>query len=226
MTWDSDAPKSSRLTFLGVNNTQAGIEAANLFDVFASDQGLTTGNVGVLSGVQSSLNLQERVDGFVQQLQSLRPEFTVTKVAYTDEEEAIDADGAQQVEDIIRSDPDLVGIFFAGPWPFFGDWQNNMPLWQTAADSGAFVTISFDTLPDLLDLVSQGRIQGLVGQKYWAWGYDSIQILHGLATGGAVDGPFTDSGYDLITLCNVDEISAAWEAQVFPNEDFISREAC
>jgi ribose transport system substrate-binding protein len=77
------------------------------------------------------------------------------------------------------------------------------------------VTIAFDTLPVELEFLQDGYLQGLVGQKYWGWGYDTIQMIYDYIVNGATYDDWTDSGMDIVTECNVDVMAEAWA-----NRDF------
>ena len=61
---------------------------------------------------------------------------------------------------------------------------------QRAALKKGLVTIAFDTLPVELDYLKGGYLQGLVGQKYWGWGYDTVQMIYDKIVNG-----MTSRGY-------------------------------
>ncbi len=60
MTWDSDSPESGRFTYLGVDNYEGGLAAA---DMLVRTMG-ETGKVALLTGVPGAFNLEERIRGF------------------------------------------------------------------------------------------------------------------------------------------------------------------
>jgi len=80
------------------------------------------------------------------------------------------------------------------------------------------VTICFDTLPVELEYVKEGLIQGLVGQKYWGWGYDTVQMIYDKLVNGKQFEDFTNSGMDLVTAKNVDRMAEMWEKKDFTME--------
>ncbi len=75
--------------------------------------------------------------------------------------------------------------------------------------------IAFDTLPVELEWVKAGLLHGLVGQKYWGWGYDTVHMLYDHVVNGKNYADWTDSGMDIVSINNVDAMAAAWE-----NKDF------
>jgi ribose transport system substrate-binding protein len=114
----------------------------------------------------------------------------------------------------MQANPDLNGWFFVGLWPLFAE-RGSMPLWEAAAKSGSLKTIAFDTLPVELELLKDGYLSGLVGQKYWGWGYDTIQMLYDYIVNNKRYESWTDSGMDIVTIKNVDAMIEAWETQDF-----------
>jgi ribose transport system substrate-binding protein len=90
-----------------------------------------------------------------------------------------------------------------------------MPLWEAASKAGTLKTVSFDTLAVELDYVKKGLIYGLVGQKYFGWGYDTVQMIYDMMVNGKTYDSFTNSGMDIVTICNVDAMAEAWA-----NNDF------
>ena len=110
--------------------------------------------------------------------------------------------------------PDLNGWFFVGLWPLFAE-KGSMPLWEEAAKSGKAKTIAFDTLPVELDYMKEGYLVGLVGQKYWGWGYDTVTMLYEHILYGREFESFTNSGMDIVTDRNVDAMIEAWETNDF-----------
>ena len=90
-----------------------------------------------------------------------------------------------------------------------------MPLWEKAAKSGAAKTVAFDTLPVELEYMKEGYLVGLVGQKYWGWGYDTIQMLYDHVAKGKQFEDWVDSGMDIVTVKNVDAMAEAWATHDF-----------
>ncbi len=207
MTWDSDAPDSDRFTYLGVSNYDGGRAAADLLVRSMGEEG----RVALLTGVPGALNLEERIRGFTDVITENYPniEIVTTVACYDDINQ-----GVQVIEETMQAHPDLTGWFFVGLWPLFAD-RGSMPLWEEAAASGNLTTIVFDTLPVELEYMKDGLVQGLVGQKYWGWGYDTVQMIYDRLVEGAEYDDWTDSGMDIVTPNNVDAMIEAWETSDF-----------
>jgi ribose transport system substrate-binding protein len=205
MTWDSDSPDSNRFTYLGVDNVEGGKAAAELLKA-ALPEG---GKVAILTGVPGAANLEARITGFKDSVAGSNLEI-VTVVACNDDIST----GVQVVEETMQKYPDLSGWFFAGLWPLLAN-QGSMPQWEAAGKAGTLKTVSFDTLPVELEFVKQGLVYGLVGQKYWGWGYDTVQMIYDKIVNGKTFDTFTNSGMDIVTAVNVDAMITAWNENDF-----------
>ncbi|MCC7209096.1 MAG: substrate-binding domain-containing protein, partial [Anaerolineae bacterium] len=122
--------------------------------------------------------------------------------------------GVQVVEETMQAYPDLNGWFFVGLWPVFAG-RGAMPLFEDAVLNKGMKAVAFDTLPVELEWVKAGLLHGLVGQKYWGWGYDTVHMAMQHALYGTPYNQWTDSGMDIVTINNVDAMATAWE-----NSDF------
>ncbi len=206
MTWDSDAPESQRFTFLSIDNHAAGRKAAELLVAAIGPQG----KVAIITGVPGGLNLEQRVAGF-RAVMAGYPGLEIVAEVATNEDISR---GVQGVEEVMQANPDLKGWFFAGLWPLFAD-RGAMPLWDQATREGRLKTVSFDTLPFQLELLRDGYLTALIGQKYWGWGYDSVQLVYDRIVNNQRYPPFIDAGMDVVTINNVDAMLRAWETNDF-----------
>ena len=208
MTWDSDAPDSDRFTYLGVDNYEGGMAAGEMLVNYMGEEG----KVALLTGVPGAFNLEERIRGFTDYVADYSGIEIVTTVACNDDINL----GVQLTEETMQAYPDLDGWFFVGLWPLFAD-RGSMPLWEEASQAG-MINIVFDTLPVELEYVQDGLVSGLVGQKYWGWGYDTVQMIYDKIVNGAEYESFTNSGMDLVDSCNVDVMAEMWDTQDFTLE--------
>lgn len=219
MTWDSDASDSARFTYLGVSNYDGGVMAAKI--LAASMATAANKRVAILVGGNAA-NIEARVQGFIDEMTENHPEFSIAPtVACLEGDQGVDAIAKieQTMADQAVDGTPIGGWFWAGLWPMFNlavdDPTNTAPLWGAGALDGSVKTVCFDTLPFQLPFVEEGLVQGLVGQKYWGWGYDTIQMLYDKVTKGAQFSPFTDSGMDIVCDNNVAEMKAMWTSSDF-----------
>jgi ribose transport system substrate-binding protein len=206
MTWDADSPQSQRFTYLGIDNFLAGQAAADLL-VHAMGQ---QGEVAILTGVPGAHNLEERVKGFRYGIASY-PDIRVVATVVSHDDINL---GVQMVEETMQARPELDGWFFVGMWPLIAN-RGSMPLWEEAALRGDVKTVAFDTLPVELELLRDGYLSGLVGQKYWGWGYDTVQIIYDHIVNDKTHPPSISSGMDIVTRNNVEAMLQAWETNDF-----------
>lgn len=206
MTWDADSPQSERFTFLGLDNIQAGREAARLL----VDAMGTKGKVAILTGVPGASNLEVRIQGFKEGL-STYPNIQIVATVVTNDDINL---GVQAVEQTMDAHPDLTGWYFAGMWPLFAE-RGSMPLWEDAALHRGMKTVAFDALPVELQFLRDGYLSALLDQKNWSWGYETIQMVYDYLINGKQFDSFTNLGYNVITRNNVDAMLKQWETNNF-----------
>ena len=196
VTWDSDAPKSRRQAFYGVNDVEGGR---------ALGDGLATllggrGTVAIITALGAD-NLQKRLAGARAALQA-HPGITVV-------EEFDVKDDAVRVAEIIASAtqryPDLDGWLSVGGWPVFV--RNALD----PVDPARTKVVAFDTIPPAPDLLRAGKVQLLVGQKYFGWGEESVKLLKQIHDGNPPKEVYQYSSMDLVTPENVDEYLVQWK---------------
>ncbi len=202
MTWDADAPHSKRFAYLGIDNVEAGMAAARLLVKALNGKG----KIAILTGVPGALNLEERVLGFREVLKDY-PQIEILTTVVTNDDINL---GVQSVEETMQAYPDLDGWFFAGMWPLFAE-RGSMPLWEEAALNRGMVTVAFDALPVECELLRDGYLFGLIDQKNWSWGYETIQIVFDHLIHGKRFPEFINSGFNIITRNNVEAMLQAWQ---------------
>jgi len=198
VTWDSDAPGSRRLAFYGVNDFEAGkVLGQGLVDLLDG-----RGRVAVLTTLGAD-NLQKRLDGARQAIDASAIE--VVEV-FDVRDDAVRA--AEVIASATQRHPDLDGWLSVGGWPVFV--RNALD----PVDPARTRVVAFDTIPPALDLLREGRVELLVGQKYFGWGSETVRILKRIVDGEALDGVHHYSGVDVVTRDNVDAYEAQWKRWV------------
>jgi len=71
--------------------------------------------------------------------------------------------------------------------------------------------ISFDTIQPALDLLREGRVSVLLGQKYFGCGSESVKLLYDIKAGKMPSQQIIDSGVDVVTKDNVDDYATKWK---------------
>jgi len=189
ITWDSDiAEDGNRLAFVGTDNYEAGVKAGIAFA-----HSVKSGKYAVITGTLGADNLNQRIAGFESVLNTF-PEGTYTEVKGSPFPSEDDIQQANDyLEDILTSHPDIAGIFMSGGWALFGKSAYEQALGDRMEDvkSGKLPIISFDVLPAELELLEEGKVSALVGQRPYDMGYKSIQLLHQVV----VEGKELEKGY-------------------------------
>ena len=168
VTWDSDAPKSKRMAFYGVDDRASGIILGEQTIKLLNGKG----KVAIITSMGAT-NLQNRLDGAKEAL-AKAPGIEVVEV-FDIKEDAIRA--AEIIASGGRRYPDLAAWISVGGWPVF---TRNA---TATVDPAKTKVISFDTIDPALDLLREGKVQVLLGQKYFGWGGESVRLLHAIKNG-------------------------------------------
>ncbi len=221
ITFDSDCPDSKRLDFLGTDNEEAGEVAADLLASAMQEQGGR--RVAILSGRLGADNLTARVDAFKARLAEAYPTLELVSTAYC--EETPESCKATREDQILTQYPDLDGLFVVGLWGIQAacdcerlayctceDVKGNMPKWHAASKENErkLKTVAFDTHPFELELMKQGYVSALIGQKYYEWGYCTVARMFDYLTKGRA-AKFDPSSYDVIHPGNMQSMLETWE---------------
>jgi len=196
VTWDSDAPKSKRVAFYGVDDLAAGR--------IMGEQAVTLlggkGKVAIITSVGAT-NLERRLAG-VREVLAKHKGMEIVEV-YDIKEDPVRC--AEIIASGTNRYPDLGAWISVGGWPVFT--RNAL-----AAVPPTTKVISFDTIPPAPDLLKAGKVQVLLGQKYFGWGGESVRILSDIKSGRPPASPIVDSGVDVVTAANVDDYVKQWKA--------------
>lgn len=196
LTFDSDAPKSKRICYIGTDNYQAGREAGKQMIKFLGEKG----EYAIMTGGLGALNLNERIRGFRDELKAAKVRVKEVNILACND----DPDKALlQIEDMTRSMPTLDAWFVTG-------------CWATVSPQGAFlnalnhrkdmVIIGFDTVKEELLLVKAGLVQALIGQRPYDMGEKCVETLYDIVVNKKKpQKEIIDTGVDVITQENVEQ---------------------
>ncbi|MGA3122294.1 MAG: sugar-binding protein [Polyangiaceae bacterium] len=196
ITFDSDAPKSARLLYIGTNNYEAGkVLGAEIVKLVPNG-----GKMAVFVGTLSADNATQRLKGIRDAIAGHRIEIVDKREDNTDRAKA-----RSNVEDIINAHSDLNLVA--------GLWSYNGPAIAAALEAlgkkGTIFAAVFDEEEGTLNAIANGTIQVTVVQKPFQFGVLSSQWMFDLATGGQAakaalpSSGFVDTGVEVITHANV-----------------------
>ncbi len=195
ITFDSDAPTSDRLCYIGTNNFKFG-QALGGEIVKLMPQG---GKIAVFVGQLAADNAKQRLDGLIDATKGHNIEVVEKREDQTDRNKA-----RSNVEDVINARPEVTMMV--------GLWSYNGPAIAKAISAsgkkGKVLAAVSDEEVDTLAGLKDGTIACTVVQKPYQFGYRSAKLLHELNTKGDVVLPtnkMDDTGIKVIDKANVAE---------------------
>ncbi|WP_437944236.1 sugar-binding protein [Sorangium sp. So ce281] len=196
ITFDSDAPASSRLLYIGTNNHEAG-KALGAHIVKLLPEG---GKMAVFVGTLSADNAKQRLQGIQDAIAGKNIEIVDKREDNTDRAKA-----RSNVEDIINAHPDLKLVA--------GLWSYNGPAIAAAIEAlgkkGKVLAAVFDEEEETLTAIENGTISATVVQKPFQFGYLASKWAHELsvkpdtAKAQIPANKSIDTGIDVIEKTNV-----------------------
>lgn len=198
MCFDSDAPKSGRLCYVGTDDYEAG---RLVMQNVAKLLGEKTGVIAILAGNQTATNLQKRVAGAEDELKT-HSSLTLRKVYYHKE---TPQDAYAEVESAQKANPEINGWAMIGGWPIMVDKALPWP-------KGEVICVSMDTLPQQLEHLRIGDVQLLLGQQYFYFGERCVDILSDkVLEGKSPEKEIDFAALDRVSKDNVDEYAKNWK---------------
>jgi len=168
VTFDTDAPQSNRLCFIGTDNMAAGRHAARVAaSILEKKYGAPKGKICISMGVPTQLNLNQRLEGFKEVIAQY-PDIQIVDIqtGYGDPEKT-----TANIENMVTAHPDMDLLFGvdaqAGP--------SAVVVWKARGLKVPVVT--FDDLPDIIAGVREGIITVSLVQRQYNWGYLIVESL-------------------------------------------------
>jgi ribose transport system substrate-binding protein len=204
ITFDSDAPKSNRLLYIGTDNYDAGkVLGGEIVKLLPKG-----GKLAVFCGTFSADNATQRLKGVTDAIAGHDITIVDKREDNTDRAKA-----RSNVEDIINAHPDLNLVI--------GLWSYNGPSIAAAIDAlgkrGKVLAAVFDEDDGTLNGIANGTIQATVVQKPFQFGYLACKWMHDLATKGEAakaelpKNKFLETGVEVINKDNVAAFRAKLE---------------
>lgn len=194
VTFDSDSPRSKRLGYYGVNDTELGSRLGQ--EIARLLQG--KGKVAILSGSRGALNLQLR-DRAVRSALTRFPGIQPMETFYCEDDVP---HSVQIVSDVTRAQkPD--GWVFVGGWPLFS------PVGLSALTPGKPKVVSADPLPPTWKWLEQNYVQVCLGQKVFGWGEEGLKLVVRAIKGEKIPVQ-NNSGFDVVTPQTLPQYKKQW----------------
>jgi len=163
MTFDSDAPKSRRFAYYGVDDIETGQKVMKELATIMGGKG----NVAILAGNQNAPNLRKRVEGVKKEAEK----YPGIKIIGTFYHVETPQDAASEVIRVQNAYPELNGWAMVGGWPLF------TKTLLKDLDPEKVKTVAVDALPAQLPYVEKGITPVLLAQPTYMWGYVSLEKI-------------------------------------------------
>lgn len=196
ITFDSDSPKSKRLTYYGIDDWKCGMLLGRALEKQMGGKG----EYAILTGMRGAFNLERRMEGVKSALKSVHGMTLVQTVACDDDI----AKSVQQIEGVMKARPALGGWAFVGGWPLFAAGA------LSSVDAVKTHVVSWDALPPEWGYLESGKVSLLLAQRVFHWGVESVNLLKAAVAGKKLP-KNTFAGVDLVTPQNLDAYKAMWK---------------
>jgi ribose transport system substrate-binding protein len=163
--FDSDIDTDKRITYIATDNREGGRKAARLL----AELLLGEGEVAVISFMPGSAATMEREEGFREELKKNFPKITVVQTAYG---MADRAKARAATENIMSAHPNLRGLFADNESSSAG-----AVLALKSRGNAQVRMVAFDSNDELVADVQDRYIDGLVIQKPFQMGYESVKAI-------------------------------------------------
>jgi ribose transport system substrate-binding protein len=194
---DSSADSKAFTSFLTTDNVQGGRVAADglAAAIGEANGGKVEGKVALITALPGAGSLEQRRQGFTEQLKAKYPGLQLIADKYADGQATT---GLNIATDLITANPDLKGIFASNLIMAQGVGQaiaeNNL--------AGKVALVGFDSDEKLIKFLNDGVISALVVQDPYRMGYDGIKTALAASKGEKVE-EFVDTGANLVTKANM-----------------------
>ncbi|QRI63038.1 ABC transporter substrate-binding protein [Shinella sp. PSBB067] len=193
---DSAADSKAFTSFLTTDNVQGGrIAADGLAAAVKAATGKEEGAIAIITSLPGVGSLDQRREGFLDQVKTKYPGFKVVADKYADGQATT---GLNMMTDLITANPDLVGVF-----------ASNLIMAQGVGQAIAenklgdkIKVIGFDSDEKTVGFLKEGVLAGLVVQDPYRMGYDGVKTALAVSKGEKVE-TFVDTGANLVTKDNM-----------------------
>lgn len=192
VTFDSDAPDSKRLGYIGTDNVKAGQHMGEVLGEALGGEG----KVLVSMGVSTQENLIQRLDGVKEVLAESYPDITIVDEKSSQGDTSI---ALANIENMVTANPEfdaLIGIdAAAGPAA--------VVVWKAQGLDQKVIT--FDDTDDIIQGIRDGQITSSIAQNQYVWGTTIVEELMMACQGEEIPENY-DTGTKVVDKDNVDEL--------------------
>lgn len=182
LAWDSEVPDSEVLAYVGTDNVAAGEQAAEALAKTMNEKG----TVGVLAGSVTALNARQRLDGLKKGLKQY-PDIEIVTTEITNESVST---ATSKAESLLQAQSGIDALFGVTG----ADAPGAALAVKQAGNCGDTQVVGFDVVPQGVELMKEGCIQGLISQKPYGMTRQALKMLHSLDKGEELERKAVDTG--------------------------------
>lgn len=174
VTIDSDAEKSKRLAYIGTDNVHAGKVGAK---EMIKHIGIT-GDIGIIMGGKEVKNQVERVAGFTSYIN----ENSNLKITNIESSDSYLLQAELAAKKILTDNDNIKAIFCTSA-------QDGIGAAKVIKSMGLIdevKIISFDALPETIQLIQEGIISATIAQNPYVMGYEAVKSILSIIEGKRV----------------------------------------
>jgi ribose transport system substrate-binding protein len=185
VTFDSDAPTSKRISFIGPNHYNIGRDYGQKIVELIKARDKTSGKVGLLTAIDQT-NLQERIRGLKEYLSANAPGFTVVD---TEDNRGDDQLTAERAKAMMTAHPDIDGIVVInGTGSGIGTAIAELGL------AGKVSVITSDVYDPILCAIEAGQVQTTSAVTTYLEGFLGVKFAYEYVNGNLENVPGANVG--------------------------------
>lgn len=195
IAWDGPVPKSKVLGYIGTDNVTAGMQAGEALAAAVGKKG----NVAVIIGSLTAVNLNQRLEG-VKKALSKYPDIKIVATQVSGESVATAQTAA---ETVLQANPALAGFIGIGG----SDLPGAVGALTSASKCGTVKAVGFDVVPQGIAGMKAKCVDALISQKPFGMTAQALQILVDFANKKSTlaDNFNVDTGVVTVTPSTLDE---------------------
>ncbi|MBB3929813.1 simple sugar transport system substrate-binding protein/ribose transport system substrate-binding protein [Kaistia hirudinis] len=193
IAFNTDNPKSDRLTFIGQDLVLSGKTVGEQLVKYMGEKGKI-----VITSLDTAAQWSLDREKGARETLAKYPGIEIVNVVNTGTE-------SQQIygaiENTFAANPDLTGMISLEccSFPQIGLYLKRNPR------SGEFAAVGFDLLPQTLQLIKEGHLDSTISQNPYAQGYKSVEVLTDIVKNGKMPPKMIDTGAEIVDKTNVDQ---------------------
>lgn len=185
VTFDSDAPDSQRISFIGPDHYNVGVEYARRMVDMLKEAGHEEGQIGLLTAIDQT-NLQERIRGLTDTLAAEAPTY---EVVATEDNRGDDQLTAERTKQMLTANPDIDGIVVIN-----GTGSGVGTAMREIGRSGEVMVLTSDVFDPILCAIKAGEVQETSAVNTYLEGYLAVKFAHDYVNGNLDGVPGAEVG--------------------------------